>query len=148
MLPRLVGLCRIKRKHPKPPLVKIRYRACIAAGLFARAARIGTNATMFMMRRMPHAFITTAAAHFCAETEHRPGDGSVGACRARSKKSSRTAHIRAVQIHADTLAQFSDRFFTETRIGAGDAHLSAIEASFRSTHGKLIGIAVNPGMGF
>jgi len=89
-------------------LVKIGHAHRVAAGLFARATGLGTNATMFMMRHVSHAFITAAAAHFCAQTKHRPSDGSIGACRPRSKKASRTAHIRAVQVHADTLAQLTE----------------------------------------
>src|SRR5262249_10518779 len=119
----LEGMCgtkpgRLFSEYPVPSLH--------CGGLFARAALLGTNATVFMMRRMPHAFIITAAAHFCAKSEHRPSPVSAGAWRARSKKSSRIAHIRAVQIHADTLAQFIDRFFAETRIGTGDAHRSKL----------------------
>jgi hypothetical protein len=123
--------------------VKIRHRHRVAAGLFAPPARIATKAAMFMMRRVVHAFIAAAVAHFRAEAEHRPGDGFAGASLPHSQKSRCVARIRAVQIHADAFAQSTHIFLAKTRIGASSARLSAIEAGYGGSEGNLIHFATN-----
>ena len=103
---------------------------------------------MLMMLRVPQAFITAAAADLRAEVEHHFHDRSIGDASACAKNASCTAHLGTVQIHGDTLAQFSNRFVGQTRIGAGNACLSAIEAFFCRAYGKFIHISANRGMGF
>jgi hypothetical protein len=103
---------------------------------------------MFMMLRVPQAFITAAAADFRAEIEHHFHDRSIGYDTAYAKNTSRTAHFGTVQIHGDTLAQFSNRLIGQTRVGAGNARLSAIEACFCCAYGKFINISASRGMGF
>jgi hypothetical protein len=78
---------------------------------------------MLMMLRMAQAFITAAAADFRAEVEHHFHDRSIGDASACAKNASCTAHLGTVQIHGDTLAQFSNRLVGQTRIGAGNACL-------------------------
>jgi hypothetical protein len=103
---------------------------------------------MLMMLRMAQAFITAAAADFRAEVEHHFHDRSIGDATACAKNASCTAHLGTVQIHGDTLAQFSNRLVGQTRIGAGNACLSTIEACFCRAYGKFIHIFGNRGMGF
>ena len=74
---------------------------------------------MLMMLRMAQAFITAAAADFRAEVEHHFHDRSIGDASACAKNASCTAHLGTVQIHGDTLAQFSNRFDRKPRTQPG-----------------------------
>jgi hypothetical protein len=118
------------------------------AGLCATAAKFGADPAMLVTLRVPQAFVTAAAAYFRAEVEHHFHDRSVGYGTAYAKDTSSSAHFGTVQIHGDTLAQFSDRLIGQTRIGACNARLGAIEAYFCRAYGKFISISASRGMGF
>jgi hypothetical protein len=121
---------------------------CIAARLRTGPAHVGTNPAMLMALRMPHALFAAAATRFDADRKHHSANGVIRPRATRAKNAGRAADICAVQIHADTLAQFVNPLLGKTGVGTGGARLVAIEASLGRPHRKLIGIAVNPGVGF
>lgn len=97
------------------------------AGVFAAAARLGTDAAVFVHIGVAFTFIGAPFAGCRAGCQYGLGDMGVIPGVTGKDVSGGGADVRAVQIGADALGQLSDHVFTQTGIGAGGTGLRAFK---------------------